>query len=329
METVKGILIATIGLLLFVGSALGAGAPFPTRPVNVIVGGEAGSGSDTMLRSVVPIVQKILGRPLIVENRPGGSGVLAIEILKRAKPDGHTLLGGTDSPLTRMPHEFTVSYDLQRDFSCIIQQYIMSAAVLVRSDSPFKKFKDLIDFARKNPGQLTVGIPSISSAIALGLRNIANQEKVNFQFIPFQGSAPTVTAILGGHVMSASFVTSAFRPHVRAGTLRALLVFGEKRMEDMPDVPSSLELGYGPEVSNLVLIQSGVVAPKAIPKPAKDKLIHAFSEAIKSPGYRSLAAKNGMTIPDPLLLGEDMDRHYKKLYDLYGKYIKSLGIQKK
>src|SRR3989304_6212917 len=118
MKPAKGIFIAIIGLLSLVGSALGAGAPFPTKPINIIVGGEAGSGSGTMLRSVVPIVQKILGQPLIVENRPGGSGVLAIELLKRAKPDGHTLLGGTDSPLTRMPHEFTVSYDLQRDFSC-------------------------------------------------------------------------------------------------------------------------------------------------------------------------------------------------------------------
>lgn len=329
MKMLKGFIIICIGLMALVGTALGAEVDYPNKPINVYVSAEPGSGTDTMLRVMGPIVYKILDQPLIIDNKPGGSGVLAFELLKRAKPDGYTLLAGTDAALTRMPHMFKVEYDLQRDISSLIMLYTSSAAVLVRSDSPFKTFKDLIKYARENPGKLTVGLPSISSAIKLGFINIAKQEKVEFQYIPFQGGAPTITAILGGHVMSTSLMTSSYRQHVKSGALRALMVFGHERFQDLLEVPCSSELGYAPEVSDLVHAPSGVVTLKAVPKAIKDKLISALSKAITSPEYRNLASQYALTVPDPPLVGEALDKHYLKLYNLYGPYVKELGVEKK
>jgi tripartite-type tricarboxylate transporter receptor subunit TctC len=259
---------------------------------------------------------------------PGAAGVRAVEILKQAKPDGYTLVCVGDSAFTKSPHMVNTSYG-PGDFAHLIVLYINPAGVVVRSDSPFKKFQDLIEYARKNPGQLTIGIPGYGTSSHLGLTRFANREKIKFEFVPFSGSPPLTTAILGGHVMSASYIPFAFAPHVRAGTLRALLVYAHERLKGLPEVPTSDELGFSPEVTNMFASFGSIAAPKGLPKTIKDRLITAFSEGVKSTEYRNLASQSFMTLPAPPLVGEDLDKFYQTQYELGGETIRELGLQKK
>jgi len=182
------------------------------------MGSMAGRGStDTLTRYLSAIAEKILGQPIVVENKPGGTGGVGMGLLKNAKPDGYTLAASTDSAFTRLPHVTKVEYDPLKDFTYIISIGSPRIGTVVRSDSPFKQFQDLIEFARKNPGKLTHGIGGVGNATHLAYENIARMEKVKFQFIPFKGSAPNITALLGGHVMVATSVSTTWIPHVKAG----------------------------------------------------------------------------------------------------------------
>ena len=329
MKKGKVFIIVCIVLMAFIGSSHGAGSEFPNKPIRILVGFGAGSATDIMLRQMALTAEKILGQSIIIESKPGGSGVLALELLKVAKPDGYTLVATADAPLNRVPHMTNVNYNPQKDFDFLNVLYYQTNGVVVKSDSPFKTFKDMIAYARKNPGKLTIAFPGVGTNGHLVLGAIAEQEKVKFELVPFQGSVPTLTAVLGGHVMSAQMLRSAFKPQVKAGALRAVLVFSDKRLEEFPEVPTTDDLGYGADVSNMGFTNSVIVAPKGVPKAVTDRLISAFSTATKTPEYRDLLLQNGMTVPDPPLAGHELDKYFQNLYELFGKFIKQLGLQKK
>ncbi len=247
-------------------------------------------------------------------------------LLKNAKPDGYTLAACTDTPFTRIPHTVGVRYDPLEDFAYITELGRSRIGVVVKSDSPFKKFQDLIEFARKNPGQLTHGTPGVANTTHLAMEKLAQIEKVKIQHIFFQGSAPTITAILGGHVMCASTVAVGWIPHVKAGTLRPLLIYDPPEgIEQMPEVPTLKKLGYDFEVP----IFEVMAAPKGLPKPIADKLISAFAEAMKSPQFQAVAREQETMLSAKVLSGEDLRKMIGVQYHFYGGLIKELGLGKK
>jgi len=319
-----------MGIFLIFGAAapvVAAETDFPTKPIHIWVGWAPGGPTDTLVRTVAPVVEKVLGQPVVVENKPGGTGALAMGLLKNAKPDGYTLGATSDTPFTRIPHTTGVKYDPLEDFTYLISLGRSRNGMVVKSDSPFKTFRDLIEFARKNPGQLTHGTPGVGNTTHLALEKIGQIEKIKFQHIFFQGAAPIMTAVLGGHVMCGSVLAGAWVPHVKAGTMRPLLIYDPPEgIRQWPDVPSLKKLGYDFEVP---LFEPIIAGPKGLPKPVMDKLIAAFSEGIKTSSYQNAAMSFEVSLPEKPLAGEELVKVVKSQFHFYGDLIRDLGLQKK
>lgn len=313
-------------VLLFSLTALSWSAEekFPIKPIHMWVGFAAGGSTDILCRSISNIAEKILGQPIVVENKPGGGGALCLGLLASAPPDGYTLATTSDTPFTRAPHLVNVKYDSMKDFLPIVRLGLQRQGVVVKSDSPFKRFQDLIEYARKNPGQMTYGTPGPGTTPHLAMEKIALQEKVKFQHVPFQGDTPTMTAILGGHVMAASTGALGWMSHVKAGSLRLLLVFDPEGIDQWPEIPTFKKLGYNFEVPTAQMLS----APKGVAKPIIDKLIATFSEAMMFPEFQRVARDQELLSAKPFT-GSDFQKWLQSQYNMYGGFIQEVGLKKK
>ncbi len=318
-----GLIFSLLLAILLVAPAFAADAKYPTKPIHMWIGFAAGGSTDICGRSVSAIAEKALGQPIVVENKPGGGGALLLGLLASAAPDGYTLATTSDTPYTRAPHLINVKYDSMKDFAPIARLGLQRQGIVVRADSPFKKWQDVIDFARKNPGQLTYGTPGPGTTPHLAMEKIALEEKVKFQHIPFQGDTPAMTAILGGHVMVAATGALAWKSHVKAGSLRLLLVFDPEGMDEFPEVPTFKKIGYKFETPTAQMVS----APKGVPKPIMDRLIAVFSEAVMSPQFQKVAADQELLAAKPLT-GADFQKWLQQQYTMYGTFIKEVGLQK-
>jgi tripartite-type tricarboxylate transporter receptor subunit TctC len=321
----KRIAISAIIVLLLAAPVCAGEAAFPTKPIHIWIGWAPGGSSETIIRTGTPVLEKVLGQPIVIENKPGGTGALAMGLLKDAKADGYTLGVATDSPFTRIPHTIGVNYNPLEDFTYVIVLCKSRIGVVVRSDSPFKTLRDVIEFARKNPGKLTHATPGTANATHLGMEKIAQVEKVKMQHVFFQGAPPTITAILGCHVMIASSVAQSWIAHVKAGTLRPVLSYDNEGYDEWPEVPTLKRMGYTFEVP----IFEAVAAPKGLPKPVLDKLVAAFSEALKTPEVQNVAKTQASIILERTLSGDDMFKYVETQYNFYGQLIKEMGLAKK
>jgi tripartite-type tricarboxylate transporter receptor subunit TctC len=325
MKSATSVLAVLIALSLTLAAACwAADVKYPAKPIHMWVGFAAGGSTDICARSVSSIAEKSLGQPIVVENKPGGGGALLLGLLASATPDGYTLATTSDTPYTRAPHLINVKYDPMKDFIPLVRLGLQRQGIVVRADSPFKKWQDLIDFARKNPGQLAYGTPGPGTTPHLAMEKIALQEKVKFQHIPFQGDTPAMSAVLGGHVMAAATGALAWTSHVKAGTLRLLLVFDPEGMDEWPEVPTFKKVGYNFEAPTAQMVS----CPKGVPKPVIDKLITVFSDAVMSPQFQKVAREQELLAAKPLT-GADFQKWLQQQYNMYGTFIKEVGLQKK
>ena len=301
-----------------------ADAKYPTKPIHMWVGFAAGGSTDVCARAVANIAEKMLGQPIIVENKPGGGGALLLGLMVSAPPDGYTIATTSDTPYTRAPHLVNVKYNAMEDFAPIVRLGLQRQGIVVKADSPFKKWQDVIDFARKNPGQLTYGTPGPGTTPHLAMEKIALHEKVKFQHVPFQGDTPAMTALLGGHVMAASTGAQGWTQHVKAGSLRLLLIIESEGMEGWADVPTFKKVGYNFETPTAQMIS----APKRVPKPIVDRLIAVFSEAMMTPQFQKVGREQELLSVKPLA-GADFQKWLQSQYTMYGTFINEVGLKKK
>lgn len=277
----KRILGIAAGLLC----ALAAQAqPFPSKPVTLIVPWPAGGSTDIYFRKLGEITARHLGQPLVIENRPGGSGMNGpATMAKTAKPDGYTISQLAISAF-RMPHMQKVDWDPIRDFTYIIGLAGYTFGIVVRSDSPFNSFQDLIGYARANPGKLSYATPGTGTSLHLAMEEIAAKAGVQFLHVPFKGYADGATALMGGHVMVQADSTGWAR-QVDAGTQRLLATLGDKRTRW--NAPTVKELGVD-TVSNSPF---GLVGPKGMPRETVRVLHDAFKKSLDDPEYLKLLAQ--------------------------------------
>lgn len=320
----KSIVSVGVVLMAFVFPAWSAGQEFPAKPIHMWVGFAPGGSTDILARSISAIAEKILRQPIVVENRPGAGGAYCLGLLASAPADGYTLATTSDTPFTRAPHLVNVKYDSLKDFIPIVRLGLQRQGVVVKADSPFKRFKDLVEHARKNPGQLTYGTPGAGTTPHLAMEKIALQEKVKFQHIPFQGDTPTITAILGGHIMAASTGALGWMSHVKAGSLRLLLVFDAEGIQEFPEVPTFEKEGYHFEAPTAQMVSS----PKGVAKPVLDRLVAAFSEAMTSPEFQKVAQQQELLSAKPFT-GPDFQKWLGSQFHMYGGLIKEVGLMKK
>ncbi len=275
-------------LLALAGSlALAAAAQaqqYPSKPVTLIVPWPAGGSTDIYFRKLGEIAVRHLGQPLVIENRPGGSGMNGpATMAKTARPDGYTI---SQLAITafRVPHMQKVDWDPIRDFTYIIGLAGYTFGVVVKADSPFKTFQDLLAYARANPGKLSYATPGTGTSLHLAMEEIAAKAGVEFLHVPFKGYGDGAIALMGGHVM-VQVDSTGWARQVDAGAQRLLATLGDKRTRW--NAPTVKELGVD-TVSNSPF---GLVGPRGMSREVVKVLHDAFKKSLDDPEYLKMLAQ--------------------------------------
>jgi tripartite-type tricarboxylate transporter receptor subunit TctC len=250
---------------------------FPAQPIKYICPWPAGGSTDAVMRAIADSASKTLGQKVLIDNKPGAGGMLGANELVNAKPDGYTL-SQLPHGVFRVPHMQKVAFDTLRDFTWIICLTGYTFGFVVPADSPLKSIKDLVDYAKANPGKFSYGHTGNGTSPHLAVEEFAQRAGIQLNPVPFKGNADNMQAVLGGHTMGASDATG-WGPHVDAGKLRLLATYGSKRTKRWPNVPTLDELGYK-TVSDSPF---GVAGPKGL-EPAVVKTLHdAFRKTLEDP----------------------------------------------
>jgi tripartite-type tricarboxylate transporter receptor subunit TctC len=318
---IKVWIVAFLSILSFSFSLSSSGwaQPYPTKPINMIVGWGAGGSTDVTLRALCDGAGKILGQPIVIQNKPGGGSAVGLALLKNEKPDGYTL-GNISSAGITGQHLRQVPYDSTKDFTPIIRYGDYIHGITVRAEAPWKNIKELVAYAKTNPGKLKYSSPGTGSSHHLVVEALGIQEGIKWTHIPYKGGHEATTALLGRHV---DFETCAseWKPYVDSGALRLISTTGEKRYEKYPNVPTLIDQGYNIWAITLV----GVIGPKGIPAPIGQRLHAAFKQAMENPEFKK--AMNNFDMPivyrDPQGLAADI----KEISDRWGKLIVQLGLR--
>ena len=252
---------------------------FPTKPIKLIVAFPAGGPTDITMRSLADNASKILGQPVIVENKPGAGGTLPAQALQTAAPDGYTL---AQIPLGvfRLPYTTKINWDPVKDITYVLNVTGYAFGLVVPADSPLKTWTHFVAWAKANPGKLTYGSTGTMTSPHLTMELIAQKLNLELLHVPYKGSADLMQSILGGNIMAAADSTG-FAPQVEAGKLRVLNTWGAERLAKFPDAPTLKELG-------LDLVQNspfGIGAPKGTPPAVLKRLHDAFKQAMEQESY--------------------------------------------
>ena len=250
------VLLFVIGAMLLSGPAIAA--EFPTKPITLIVPYPAGGSTDVVIRPLAEAAGKILGQPMLVENKGGGGGAVGTGSIIGKEPDGY-LLSVVVTSLHRAAHINKLAFDTVKDVSPIIRVAGYLYGVLVKPDSKNKTLKDLIDFAKATPGQATYMASGIGTGGHIAAEEMASNAGVKFNHLPSKGDQESSAALLGGHVDFIS-TTSGWIPLVEAGQLKLIAVYGDTRVKRFPDVPTVKESGYKVVHDSPI----GIVGPKGM-----------------------------------------------------------------
>lgn len=296
----RAVAYSFVGLMASVATLVGgnpASAQFPEKPVTVVVAYGAGGGVDTISRAASNALSGTLGQPIVVQNRPGAGGGLAVVALKTEAADGYTVVATTSTSLTFDPHAKDVGYNVD-DFEYLAAFGVFPEALVALPGRGWKTFADTLAAAKKGDGLTYASTTSIDRVV---VASIAKKEGVKISPVPTKGGAEAVAQALGGHVDFA-YSSGTYYAQAKAGALHVLAGLGDKRIVGFPDAPTLKELGYDTSSVNMVLF----LAPKGIPADAKSKLLAAFGAAAKDEALLSALAKRNMG--DTVLVGDDISK---------------------
>jgi len=263
---------------------------YPAKPVKLICPWTAGGSTDAVMRSIAESAGKALGGQMIVENRAGASGMLGPNELVKAAPDGYTLSQLTIG-VARLPHMQKMQFDPLKDFTYILCMTGYTFGLVVRADSPIKSIKDLVEYAKANPGKFTYGSPGQGTTPHLAVEEFAYKAGIKLQHVPFKGVAEGMQSLLGGHIMGHSDSTG-WASHVDAGTMRLLATYGSRRTKRWPQVATLHEMGY----ETLADSPFGIGGPKGMDPAVVKKLHDAFKKTLEDPAVLNTFEKYDQSV---------------------------------
>lgn len=305
--------------LLATTSTRALAAGYPERPITFICPWPAGGTADATMRALCTAASRELGQPVVLENRAGASGMLGLKAMASAKPDGYTI-GQIPISVTRFSQLGSVQIDPLKDLTYLARTSGQTFGVVVRADAPWKTLGDYVAAAKAKPGTVTYGSAGIGGATHVGMEEFAMAAGVQFNHIPYKGGAPAMQDLLGGQV-DAVADSSAWAPHVKAGKLRLLATWGEKRTQDFPDVPTLREQGYDVVVD----APNGIGAPKGLDPAVERRLREAFKLAAASPEFTAACAR--IDAPLMYLDGPDYEKYVAASYRKETRLIERLKLR--
>ena len=275
-------------LLAFAGAALAQG--FPNRPIKLIVPLAAAGTGDTLARAVGEAMAKELGQPVVIENKPGAGGLVGTEMVASAPPDGYTLLAVSPSHVINPALHAKKTYDPLRDFEPITVMANTHQVIVAHPSTPASSIKELVDYAKKNPGKLTYGSAGTGSATHLNMELFKSMAGVDILHVPYKGSTQARQDVLSGQVNLAMDGLLPVQPLIKDGRLKALAITSSRRAQSNPDLPTIAEAGVPGYVSDTWY---GILAPAKTPKDVIAKLHAAAVKALKSPEVADRLMKLG------------------------------------
>ena len=287
-----------------------AAQEFPTKPVTLIIPVGAGGSHDLTARAMAGVIPQYLGQAMIVELRPGGGGAIGSNQVANASPDGYTLLFGGPGWSSALPAIEGRSVGPDRLVAVARVNY-SPVIFMARPDAPFKTLKEMVAWAKENPGKLVHGNTGPWGAGDLPMKEMMRKYGFQARIVPYDGGGPALLAILGGHVQTTIALTAQSLPHLKAGKLRALAVMDSKRHPELPDVPTSVEEG----IDVTYRIWRGILAPKATPRPVIDKLADAVKKTTEDKSFLTLIKQLG---DEAGYLGpDDFAKEWQKEYEVH------------
>ncbi len=283
-----------------------------------------GGSVDIMARQYSEPLSRVLGVPIVVENRPGAGGSVGAQYVARAKADGYTLVVSSQSshlanPLTQPQ----VGYDPVKDFENIAILGRLPNALVVHSSLPFKTFKEFIDYAKKNPGKLNYGSGGVGSMGQLNVEMLKASTGAFTTHIPYRGGTPLITAVLGNEVQFILDNLVIMLPHIQAGKVRALAVANDQRLPQLPDVPTLAEVGY-PQLNLTSWI--GIAAPAGTPDAVVQTLHKAVRQVAASPAMIANLKDRGV-IPPEEMTPAAFEKMMAERMVKFGDVVKRAGIK--
>jgi len=316
--------LALAGLLaLTVASSAAAQDAYPSRPISLVVPFPPGGVADLTARPVATAMEKVLKQPVGVVNKTGAAGAVGMQFVATSKPDGYTLLLALSSisiipeadKLFGRPPAFTVD-----QFAPVALISADPTILVVRAESPWKTAKEFIEDAKKRPGQISYSSSGIYGTLHMAMELLSSAAGIKLRHVPYAGAGPALTALLGGHVDALASGPAVVLPQIKAGKLRALAGWGDKRVAALPEVPTFRELGY-PEAE--FYIWAGLFAPRGTPEPVLAKLREAARVAVGDPEFKT--AMDKLETPITFKQGAEFQKFFDADAQRLGEGVRKVG----
>jgi tripartite-type tricarboxylate transporter receptor subunit TctC len=295
MRSVRLESLAMLGSAMLLAASLHAPAAladaYPSRPIRVIVPFGAGGIADFTVRTVAQKMSESLGQPMVIENRPSAGGVIATQAVAKAEPDGYTLLLMSNGNAVSVGLFKSLPFDTVKDLAPISTLGFFDMAVITRADSRFKSLRELLSFAREQPGKLNIGTINIGSTQNLAGELFKSRAGIDAQVVPFGGTPSLVSALLGGSIDAAVEILGPVMPQVAGKTVRVLAVMGPKRRDSVPDVPTVMESGIA---DFSVASWNALAAPARTPGEIVARLNKEINAALASADVKARLAELGV-----------------------------------
>ena len=308
-------------LVILASATLAQAQPYPAKPIRLIVPFPPGNTMDIMSRLIGPKIAERLGQQVVVENRPGASGMLGLDFVAKAAPDGYTIGAGQGGNLTVLPHTSkSVPYDALKDFAPIAVSTTNYLGIVANPGAPFKTVGEMIAYAKANPGRLTVATNGEGGFPHLAFEHLRTMAKISYTHVPYKGSAAIATDVIGGQVQAAIDGITGMAPHIKSGRLKLLAVTNPTRVELWPETPAAAEDLPGYASGGWF----GYVAPAATPRAIVLKLNEEINRAMRQPEVSEKLVAAG------LIVVNESPEHFAEVirsdYAKYGKLVKDIGF---
>jgi len=328
MKAARSLLILVLSALLAVvcdavhAQATAAGN-YPNHPIRILVSFTAGGGVDTLARAVAQHLTERLGQPVVVDNRPGANGSIALEAAAKAQPDGYTLVMAGQSNLVLLTASRKIlPYDPLRDFASVGTLFVAPFYLVVHPSVPVRTVQEFVALARSQPGKINYGSIGVGSGHHLVMEMFATRAKVKLMHVPYKGSGPAMADLLSGHIQAMFEGAISTFPQIRTGKLRALASSGLQRTQAMPSLPTVAESGM-PGFDMVAWF--GLATQAAVPRQIVNRLNRETVDMLRSPATREkFAAYNFEPIPST---PEEMDQRVRSEIPTYTKVMREAGIE--
>jgi tripartite-type tricarboxylate transporter receptor subunit TctC len=308
--------------LLFFCAGLAHGQSYPNKPIRIIVPFPPGNTMDIMSRLIGPKMAERLGQQMVVENRPGASGMLGLDFVAKSAPDGYTIGAGQGGNLAVLPHTSRqIPYDALKDFVPIAVSTTNYLGIVANPGAPFKTIGEMVAYAKANPGKLTVATNGEGGFPHLAFEHLRTMAGISYTHVPYKGSAAITTDVMGGQVQAAIDGITGLAPHVKSGRLKLLAVTNKTRVALWPDTPAASEDVPGYDSGGWF----GFVAPAGTPRDIVLKLNDEINRAMSSPDVSEKLVTAGLLVvtESPEFFSNLLRSDHAK----YGKLVKDIGFQ--